>query len=53
MNTASQPPVFTLHRGTLPLLVSIPHAGTHLPDDIAATMTPVARHVDDCDWHLE
>ncbi|WP_243434378.1 N-formylglutamate amidohydrolase, partial [Pseudomonas sp. 43(2021)] len=24
-----------------------------LPDDIAATMTPVARHVDDCDWHLE
>ncbi|ARL36873.1 N-formylglutamate deformylase [Burkholderia pseudomallei] len=53
MNTASQPPVFTLHRGTLPLLVSIPHAGTHIPDDIAATMTPVARHVDDCDWHLE
>ncbi|AHI73776.1 N-formylglutamate deformylase [Burkholderia thailandensis] len=53
MNTASHPPVITLHRGTLPLLVSIPHAGTHIPDDIAATMTPVARHVDDCDWHLE
>ncbi|AOJ68287.1 MULTISPECIES: N-formylglutamate deformylase [Burkholderia] len=53
MNTASYPPVFTLHRGTLPLLVSIPHAGTRIPDEIAETMTPVARHVDDCDWHLE
>ncbi|AOK29266.1 N-formylglutamate deformylase [Burkholderia singularis] len=53
MSTASHPPIFTLHRGTLPLLVSIPHAGTHIPDDIAVTMTPVAQYVDDCDWHLE
>ncbi|KOR18083.1 N-formylglutamate deformylase [Burkholderia cenocepacia] len=48
-----QPAVFTLKQGTLPLLISIPHAGTHIPDDIAATMTPDARFVDDCDWHLE
>ncbi|WP_323123276.1 N-formylglutamate deformylase [Burkholderia alba] len=53
MSSASHPPVLTLHRGSLPLLISIPHAGTYLPDEIAATMTPVARHVDDCDWHLE
>lgn len=53
MSIMNPPPVFTLHRGSLPLLVSIPHAGTYLPDDIASTMTPVARHVDDCDWHLE
>ncbi|MGS1004488.1 N-formylglutamate deformylase [Burkholderia glumae] len=53
MNSADQPAVFTLHRGSMPLVVSIPHAGTHLPDDIARGMTPVARHVDDCDWHLE
>ncbi|MEK6351110.1 MAG: N-formylglutamate deformylase [Burkholderia sp.] len=53
MNAVAQPAVFTLHPGSIPLLVSIPHAGTHLPDDIAATMTPVAQHVDDCDWHLE
>ena len=33
-----QPAVFTLKQGTLPLLISIPHAGTHIPDDIAATM---------------
>ncbi|AOI79112.1 MULTISPECIES: N-formylglutamate deformylase [unclassified Burkholderia] len=48
-----QPAVFTLKQGTLPLLISIPHAGTYIPDDIAATMTPDARFVDDCDWHLE
>jgi len=47
------PAVFTLRQGTLPLLISIPHAGTFIPDDIAATMTPDARFVDDCDWHLE
>ncbi|MGU7775039.1 N-formylglutamate deformylase [Burkholderia sp. MR1-5-21] len=48
-----QPAVFTLKQGTLPLLISIPHAGTFIPDDIAAMMTPDARFVDDCDWHLE
>ncbi|MBR8303750.1 N-formylglutamate deformylase [Burkholderia dolosa] len=47
------PAVFTLKQGTLPLLISIPHAGTYIPDDIAVTMTPDARFVDDCDWHLE
>jgi N-formylglutamate deformylase len=45
--------VFTLKRGTAPLLISIPHAGTQIPDDIAATMNPIAREVDDTDWHLE
>jgi N-formylglutamate deformylase len=49
----NQSAVFTLKQGTLPLLISIPHAGTFIPDDIAATMTPDARFVDDCDWHLE
>ena len=45
--------VFTLKRGTAPLLISIPHAGTQIPADIAATMNPIAREVDDTDWHLE
>lgn len=34
-------------------MISIPHLGTRIPDDIAATMTPVAQRVDDCDWHLD
>ena len=46
-------PVFSLHRGSLPFLISIPHLGTRLPADIAAQMTPAAARTDDCDWHLD
>ena len=53
MTAPTTPPVFTLHRGSLPMLISIPHLGTRIPADIAATMTPVALRTDDCDWHLD
>lgn len=46
-------PVFSLYQGKIPLLVSIPHFGTYIPEDIAATMTDVALRTDDCDWHLD
>lgn len=42
---------FTLHRGTAPLLISVPHDGTEIPAAIAARMTPAARRVADTDWH--
>ena len=45
--------VVTLKRGTAPLLISIPHAGTQIPADLAVSMTPIAREIDDTDWHLE
>jgi N-formylglutamate deformylase len=45
--------VFRLREGPAPLLVSMPHVGTHLPDEIARRLTPVARTVPDTDWHLE
>lgn len=44
--------VFALHRGTTPLLVSLPHDGTHVPDAIAARLTPEARAVPDTDWFV-
>ncbi|WP_147652833.1 N-formylglutamate deformylase [Vulcaniibacterium gelatinicum] len=44
--------VFTLHRGTAPLLVSLPHDGSAIPDAIAARMTGSARHAPDTDWHV-
>ncbi len=47
------PPTYTLHSGTSPLLISIPHAGTHLPPDIAAQLTPVGRQRIDTDWHVD
>jgi N-formylglutamate deformylase len=43
---------FTLHHGSAPLLVSLPHDGTAIPDAIAARMTPQALRVPDTDWHV-
>lgn len=45
--------IYTLTRGTTPLLVSLPHAGTHIPSAIAATLQPRALQVEDTDWFLE
>ena len=44
---------FTLHRGRTPLLVSLPHVGTQIPEDIRARLLPQAWDVEDTDWHLE
>lgn len=45
--------VFTLHPGTRPLLLSLPHVGTHLPDALRPRLVPRALQVEDTDWHLE
>ncbi|MGH9579341.1 MAG: N-formylglutamate deformylase [Terriglobales bacterium] len=45
-----------MHRflaGSAPLLVSMPHTGTHIPDALLARMTPAAKMLADTDWHLE
>ncbi len=44
--------VFALSRGTAPLLVSIPHAGTWIPAALERRMTPAALQRADVDWHL-
>ena len=38
--------------GSIPLLVSMPHVGTDIPDEVAACMTPAATDKQDTDWHL-
>ena len=43
---------YTLQRGNAPLLVSLPHDGSALPDGLAARLTPEARRVPDTDWHV-
>lgn len=45
--------LFDLHRGHLPLMVSIPHDGRWIPSDVAATMTDEALRILDTDWHVE
>jgi N-formylglutamate deformylase len=43
---------FRFKAGTLPLLVSMPHVGTDIPDDVAARLMPCAAARADTDWHL-
>lgn len=47
------PPVFTLHRGETPLLVSIPHCGRALPADQRPRYVGRAFATEDTDWHLD
>lgn len=47
-----QQDVFALTRGTAPLLVSIPHAGTLIPHALEQRLTPAALQRADVDWHL-
>jgi N-formylglutamate deformylase len=42
----------TLERGEAPLLISLPHDGSAIPDDVAARMHPRARQSPDTDWHV-
>ena len=53
MNFTTAEPAFRLRQGTQPLLISMPHVGTHVPPALAARFTPEARQVPDTDWHLE
>jgi N-formylglutamate deformylase len=46
-------PVFQLHSGSVPLLISIPHLGMLLPPELATQMTPEASRRVDTDWHLD
>ena len=43
---------YTLHRGHAPLLVSLPHDGSEIPDALAERMTDAARTAPDTDWHV-
>jgi len=44
--------VYDFSRGELPVLVSIPHDGREIPDDIAGRMTETGRANIDADWHV-
>ncbi|WP_233850070.1 N-formylglutamate deformylase [Paraburkholderia sp. HD33-4] len=45
--------VFDFKAGKVPLLISIPHLGRIIPDDLLDDYTDVARTVADTDWHLD
>lgn len=43
---------FRFKAGDAPMLLSMPHVGTEIPDEVAAHMTPCALATADTDWHL-
>ncbi|SFE78792.1 N-formylglutamate deformylase [Dyella marensis] len=43
---------YTLHQGSAPLLISLPHDGSFIPESIAARLHPSARRAPDTDWHV-
>jgi N-formylglutamate deformylase len=44
---------FSLHRGSVPLLVSMPHTGTEIPLELQGGYTERALGLEDTDWHLQ
>ena len=51
----SSSPTFSVHgpaEASVPLLVTVPHAGTDVPDGLAERWTPDAHLLADTDWHL-
>ena len=45
--------LYTFTPGSTPLLIDVPHAGTHIPDSIASRLTPEALKTPDTDWHQD
>jgi N-formylglutamate deformylase len=45
--------LYALHRGSAPLLVSLPHVGRHIPHTLKPLYAERALEVEDTDWHLE
>lgn len=45
-------PPFRFEPGRSALLISVPHAGTRVPPDLLARLTPAARDLPDTDWHV-
>jgi N-formylglutamate deformylase len=45
--------IYHLQQGNTPLLISLPHNGTVIPDAIRARMTDAGKRVADTDWHVD
>lgn len=43
---------YTFRSGNAPLLISVPHDGRSVPDDIATRMTEAGKSLPDTDWHV-
>jgi N-formylglutamate deformylase len=54
MTEPSIPPTpYELRRGSAPLLVSVPHAGTWIPDELKTRLVGRAALLEDTDWYID
>lgn len=53
MNPKLFHPAYIFHPGNIPLLISMPHIGTHIPKEHRALLTEEATMLPDTDWHLD
>lgn len=44
---------YTLHHGSRPLLISVPHAGTEVPRELLRRFSLAAQALPDTDWHVD
>ena len=44
--------VYSLHAGSSPLLISVPHDGWRIPTEIVQYMSGAGRAIPDTDWHV-
>lgn len=45
--------VFEVRQGTSPVILSLPHTGTDVPDDIRVRLNDNGLKLTDTDWHIE
>lgn len=43
----------TVHQGDSPLVLGLPHTGTHVPEAISGRLNPLGKTLCDTDWHIE
>ncbi len=53
MTNTIETPAYTLHQGDAPILISIPHLGTQLPQELTQDFHEEAFQLADTDWHLD
>lgn len=44
---------YTLIKGSVPLLISMPHNGQEIPEELAHLMTAQAKAIKDTDWYID
>ncbi|MGE0321221.1 MAG: N-formylglutamate deformylase [Polyangiaceae bacterium] len=50
--SAAESTAYTLQRGESPLVISVPHCGTALPEALEQRLVPAALALPDTDWHV-